>query len=265
MNALTTHTKALRERGHKALVAYFTFGYPDAATFEALVRVADNAGADVIEIGIPFSDPIADGPVIQAAAHAALARGATLQGALEASARLSRDIRAPLVAMTYVNPVLRMGVDAFCKRAVAAGVRGVILPDVSFEESEPVRNAARAAGLSYVDLVAPTSGNERVARIAEHADGFLYLVSVTGVTGARATLDDTLPAFVESVRKRSPAPVYVGFGIASAEQAGAVARMADGVIIGSRLLSLVAEGPPEGALDRVGGFLAGVRRTLDGT
>jgi tryptophan synthase alpha chain len=260
---LSEHTASLRASGRKALVPFLTAGYPDDDAFGALVRSADAAGADVIEIGVPFSDPIADGPVIQHASNQSLAHGMTLRRALDAAARLGREVRAPLVIMSYVNPILRMGADTFAREAARAGVAGVILPDVSFEESAPFRAVAREAGLAYVDLVAPTSGDERVREIVRGADGFVYVVSLTGTTGAREAIATGLPALLERVRAQTRVPAYVGFGISSAQQAAEVARQADGVIIGSRLTRLAADGPAAGAGTRVGEFLAAVRRTLD--
>jgi tryptophan synthase alpha chain len=263
VNALSATTGAVRARGGKGLVAFLTAGFPTPAAFEDSVRAAAGAGCDVIEVGIPFSDPIADGPVIQAASTAALAQGMTLARALESASRLSREVAAPLVFMSYLNPILRMGVDAFAARAAEAGVAGVILPDVSFEESTALRPQLRARGMAYVDLVAPTSGDDRIRTIAGAAEGFVYLVSLTGVTGARAEAAAGLPALVARVRAATATPVYVGFGISGAEQARDIARHADGVIIGSRLLQLAAAGEPAGAAARVGDFLAGLRRALE--
>ncbi len=264
MKALAEATRALRARNRKALVAYFTAGYPDDATFDALVRAAVDAGADAVEVGIPFSDPIADGPVIQASSNAALARGVTLTRALESVARLSREVQVPMVVMSYVNPILRLGVDAFAREAARAGVAGVVLPDVAFEESGAFRPALRGAGLAYVDLVAPTSDDARAREIARASDGFVYAVSITGVTGARAAARADVDAIAACVRAATDTPVYVGFGVASAEAAAEIASVSDGVIIGSRLVQLAGDGAANGAAGRVGDFLANVRRALDG-
>lgn len=261
--ALDAHTRALRRSGRRAVVAYLTAGYPDAETFDDVARAADAAGCDVIEVGIPFSDPIADGPVIQAASTRALAAGVTLEGALDRIGALAPELRAAPVVMTYVNPVLAMGVETFARRAAEAGVRGVILPDVPDEEAAPFRAALGAAGLDAVDLLAPTSSPARIARIAPRARGFVYLVSVTGVTGPRRSVPPDLAAFVGRVREHTDTPLYVGFGVSSAEQAAAITAHADGVIIGSRLIRAIDEGSPGGAPGRVGGFLAGVRRAVD--
>jgi tryptophan synthase alpha chain len=263
MIPLAAHTRALRTRGKKAVVAYFTAGYPDDETFNSVVRAAADAGADVIEVGIPFSDPIADGPVIQASSGAALARGATVARALEAIARLENDVRVPIVVMSYVNPILRMGVERFARAAVKAGVAGVVLPDVSFEESTPFRAALRSAELAYVDMVAPTSENERAREIARASQGFVYLVSITGVTGSRAVGKADVETTAARVRAATDTPVYVGFGISTPEAAAEIATVADGVIIGSRLVQLAGTGGAKAAAGRVGDFVASVRAALD--
>ena len=263
MKTLAGETRALREQRRKALVAYFTAGYPDSEAFASLVRAAVDAGADIIEVGIPFSDPIADGPIIQASSSAALKNGMTLPRALEAIARLHADVRVPIVVMSYINPILRLGVDAFARTAVAAGVSGVVLPDVSFEESHSLRPALSHAGLAYVDLVAPTSGEARAQVIARASQGFVYAVSMTGVTGARTASLADASELVEQVRAATDTPVYVGFGVSTPDAAREIARTADGVIIGSRLMQLAGDGPARGSAARVADFLASVRHELD--
>ena len=260
MKTLAGETRALREQRRKALVAYFTAGYPDGDTFDDLVRAAVDAGADIIEVGIPFSDPIADGPIIQASSGAALKNGMTLPRALEAISRLRSGVRVPIVVMSYINPILNMGVDVFARDAVQAGVSGIVLPDVSFEESHSLRPALSHAGLAYVDLVAPTSGEARVQVIARASQGFVYAVSMTGVTGARTASLADASGLVEQVRAATDTPVYVGFGVSTPDAASEIARVADGVIIGSRLMQLAAEGA---AAARVADFLASVRQQLD--
>jgi tryptophan synthase alpha chain len=265
MTALAATTATLRATQRKALVPFLTAGYPDDRTFEDLVTAAADAGCDAIEIGIPFSDPIADGPVIQAASSAARARGVTLRSALRDMARLSSKTGVPFVCMTYVNPVLRMGIDAFADEAGAAGIAGLVLPDVSFEESEPFRAAMRARGVAYIDLIAPTSDSQRVRAIASASTGFLYLVSVTGVTGVRSVLPAGVTELAGRVRSATGTPVYVGFGISTPEQAAFASRASDGVIIGSRLMSLAGDAGPAHAGARVGAFLAQARRAIDAT
>ena len=263
MSELGVVTAAIRERGGKALVAFLTSGYPDGRAFEDMVHASVDAGCDAIEIGVPFSDPIADGPVIQAASNAARARGVTLRSTLEHIARLSPRVPVPLIVMSYINPILRMGLDAFADEAKTSGVSGLILPDVSFEESGPFRHALRARGLAYIDLVAPTSDDARVRVIAGASSGFVYLVSVTGVTGARSALPTGVTELADRVRAATGTPVYVGFGVSTPEQAADAAHQADGVIIGSRLMSLAGDGDPAQAAKRVGAFLAGARQAID--
>jgi tryptophan synthase alpha chain len=263
MSELEKSTAALRARGKKALVAFLTAGYPDDASFADLVTASVDAGCDVIEIGIPFSDPIADGPVIQAASSAALARGVTLRSVLRQIEKFAPRSTVPLVCMSYINPVLRMGIDAFAEIARTSGFDGVIFPDVSFEESGEFRPALRARGLAYIDLIAPTSDGTRVRAIAGASHGFVYVVSVTGVTGARSALPGGVTELADRVRAATDTPVYVGFGVSTPEQAAEVARHADGVIIGSRLMSLAADGNAAHAGHRVGIFLSAARKAVD--
>lgn len=261
---LAEATRGLRERGENALVAFLTAGYPDERTFVELAVGSSRAGADVIEIGIPFSDPIADGPAIQAASEAALAGGMTLPRALALAGEVAGRTDTPLVAMSYLNPLLNMGLEQFAEIAVRSGVGGVILPDVPVEESAPIRRVLQGAGVAPVHLVAPTSGPERVSRIAQAADGgaFLYLVSVTGVTGGVGDLPAELEGFVARVRRESHLPLYVGFGVSTASQAQRVTRFADGVIIGSQLVRLASEGSAREVPGRAGAFLSGAREAI---
>ncbi len=258
---LGEHTQALKASGRKALVPFFTAGYPDDATFVDVVKAAADAGADVIEIGIPFSDPIADGPVIQASSTAALARGMTLARAIGLAKELSQDVSTPLVIMSYINPILTYGLERFVNAAKGAGILGTILPDVSFEESHALRNAFH--DVEYIDLLAPTSSDERIEMIAANTRGFLYLVSLTGVTGARGSLPGSLPAFVARVRPHTDTPLYVGFGVSTPEHAATVVETADGVIIGSRLIRLMDEAGAGKSARRVGDFLTSIRAAID--
>jgi tryptophan synthase alpha chain len=265
-------TRSLRDRGEKAVVAFLTAGYPDERTFVDVALAASRAGCDAIEIGVPFSDPIADGPVIQASSEASLSGGMTLARALELGGEIAGRVDTPLVVMSYLNPILNMGLEKFAATAVGSGISGVILPDVSLEESADIRRIVRGGGLDYIDLVAPTSSAERVRRIAAAAAGngagggqsaFLYLVSVTGVTGTRSATASDLEPFVSRVRRETGLPLYVGFGVSTADQAREVARLADGVIIGSQLIRLSDEGRTAGnAGERVGAFLSGIKETI---
>ena len=258
----------LLRRGEKGLVPFFTAGYPDEATFLACLRAAARAGCPAVEVGIPFSDPLADGPAIQESSQAALAGGMTLRRALDIVATADLPRETAIVFMSYLNPLLRCGVDRFAQEAAAAGVCGAILPDVPLEESAGIRDELAGAGVTLVDLVAPTSGPERVERICRIAAGFLYLVAVTGVTGARASLDGRLPDLVARVRARTELPLYVGFGVSSPAQAAEVVRLADGVVIGSALVGILGTAVEGGASARrravgeVERFLTRVQRAI---
>jgi len=247
---------------HKALIPYITAGYPTAAaTLEAVPVLAQN-GADIIELGIPFSDPLADGATIQQASFGALRSGATPQSCLEMAARLSARVKTPLVFMTYYNLLYRYGLAEFCRDCAASGVRGLIIPDLPVDEGGELEGLARQSGLDLVYLLAPTSPEERIAAVARHGRGFVYLVSVAGVTGARRELPPDLSAFVARVRRRTKLPLCVGFGIAAPEQARQVAGLADGVIIGSRLIQVMESGP--GWQERLGRLMGEMRAAVDG-
>ena len=247
-----------KAEGRPALITNLMGGDPSLDATEALLIALDLSGADVIELGIPFSDPIADGPTLQAAATRALAAGATLPRLLELVKKLRGKLRAPIVAMGYVNPLLAFGrgddgqqsgqtgksagVEGdylrFAEAAARAGLAGAIVPDLPLEEAAPLRTALDAHGIDLVPLVAPTTGPARMKAIAAVARGFVYYVSVTGVTGARAELPADVAERIAELRRASPAPVAVGFGIARPEQAAALRNVADGVVVGSALVAL---------------------------
>jgi tryptophan synthase alpha chain len=239
-----------------ALLPYLMGGFPSLDASRASLEAAAAEGADLVELGIPFSDPLADGPVIHAAATAALERGASVHAVLEVC-RAVAD-RLPVVLMVYANVVLRAGPAAFALRAADAGAAGLIVPDLPFDEAGELREACDAEGLALVPLVAPTSTEERVAEIAAGARGFVYTVSLTGITGEREELPAALRETVERVRAAASVPVAVGFGIATGEQASRVADLADGVIVGSRIVRAAEEGGPEA----VGEVVAELARSL---
>ena len=244
-------------RGRTGLVCYAMGGDPTLAATEELLRAIDGEGADVIEIGLPFSDPIADGPTLQAAATRALRGGATLGRLLEIVERLR--LRAPLVAMGYMNPVECMGSHAFARALAQAGIAGAIIPDLPLEEAGPLREDLAGAGVDLVSLIAPTTGAERASVIARQARGFLYYVSVTGVTGARAELPADLSARLRELRALSPVPVAVGFGISRPEQVAALRGLADGVVVGSALVAAHHQGGVRAAAELVRGLRAALR------
>jgi tryptophan synthase alpha chain len=229
-------------RERTALVCYAMAGDPSLASTEELLVAIDRAGADVIELGLPFSDPIADGPTLQASATRALKGGATVRGAIEVARKLRGKLRAPLVTMGYMNPIESMGLREFAAALRDAGVAGCIVPDLPLEEASPLRAELDAAGIDLVPLVAPTTGNARAAAIAKEARGFVYTVSVTGVTGARTELPPDLAARLRELRSLSSLPVAVGFGIARPEHAAALRGLVDGVVVGSALVAAYHEG-----------------------
>jgi tryptophan synthase alpha chain len=244
-------------RGRTGLVCYAMGGDPTLAATEELLRAIDGEGADVIEIGLPFSDPIADGPTVQAAATRALHGGSTLPRLLEAVERLR--LRAPLVAMGYMNPIESMGNRAFARALAQARIAGAIVPDLPLEEAAPLRTDLGGAGIDLVPLIAPTTGAERAAAIAREARGFLYYVSVTGVTGARAELPADLAARLRELRALSPVPVTVGFGISSPDQAAALRGLADGIVVGSALVAA----HHQGGLRAAAALVRSLRSALD--
>jgi len=253
----------LRARGERALVAYLTAGDPSLGATERLVREAAARGADIVELGVPFSDPIADGPVIQRAAMRALERGISVARVLETVATLRAETAVPLVLLTYYNPVLAFGLKAFARTAADAGVDGVIVADLPPEEAGPFAAEAEAAGLDLVHLVAPTSTPSRVRLIARRSRGFIYVVSLTGVTGERRELPRDLEAQITALRRVTTKPVCVGFGIGHPDQVAAVGRLADGVIVGSAIVRLIEEraGSPSLVKD-VGDFIAALKEPL---
>jgi tryptophan synthase alpha chain len=256
---------ALRARRERAFVAYFTAGDPSLALTRKLVVEAARRGADVIELGIPFSDPLADGPVIQRATQRALAAGVTLPRVLELVREMRGEVSVPLVFLTYYNPILAFGLKAFCRTSVEAGIAGVIVADLPPEESGPLRAEAMEAGLDLVHLVAPTSTPERMRKIARASEGFIYMVALTGVTGERTALAPELAQQVRALRAITTKPVCVGFGIGTPEQAALVGQLADGVVVGSAIVRLVEQhASSTELLARVGDFIAGLKAPLRG-
>ena len=244
----------------KAFIAFITCGDPDLDTTAACVRAAVSGGADLIELGIPFSDPTAEGPVIQAANARALAGGVTTDKIFAMVKELRRDVTVPLVFMTYANVVYSYGIERFCDRCVEVGIDGMILPDVPYEEKEEFAPACRERGLSFISLIAPTSEN-RVAMIAREAEGFLYIVSSMGVTGVRSEITTDIGAMAELVRRSTDIPCAVGFGISTPEQAKKMAGLSDGAIVGSAIVRLIHESGPN-APEAVRDYVRSMTRDL---
>jgi tryptophan synthase alpha chain len=246
--------------GYKALIAYITLGYPTLETsYEAAITLAGN-GCDIIELGIPFSDPLADGTTIQQASYQALKQGITVPACLDTARRLSQQITTPLVFMGYFNPILSFGIESFSQAAAKAGVSGLIIPDLPPEEGTELELTTQRLKLDLIYLLAPTSTEERISLVSARSRGFIYLVSLTGVTGARQTLPPELDNFVRRVRAKATQPLCVGFGISNPEQAERVAQIADGVIVGSRLIQLIDE---DTKLTSLKSFVQSLRRALD--
>lgn len=229
--------------GYKILIPYVTIGYPDIeATLRVVPLLADNS-CDIVELGIPFSDPLADGITIQKASYKALQNRVTPTLCLEIATELSRKVKIPLVFMTYFNPVFNFGIDKFCAACIGAGVSGLIIPDLPPEESLELELASQRYGLDLIYLLAPNSTEERIKLVAERSRSFIYLVSVTGTTGVRDKLPEDLEIFVAKVRKIAKQPLCVGFGISTPEQIKQVAKVADGIIVGSKIVQLMEEDP----------------------
>ncbi|MBE9200916.1 MULTISPECIES: tryptophan synthase subunit alpha [unclassified Nodularia (in: cyanobacteria)] len=242
----------LRDRQQCALIPFITAGDPDLTTTAEALRILDRNGADFIELGVPYSDPLADGPVIQAAATRALQTGIKLEQVLEMLRDISPQLKAPLILFTYYNPILHRGIQAFLAEIVAAGVRGLVVPDLPLEEAAKLIQAATAFGIEVILLVAPTSSQDRITAIARQSQGFIYLVSVTGVTGMRSQMQSRVQHLLTEMRSITDKPIGVGFGISTPEQAQQVREWgADAVIVGSAFVKRLAEGSPTQGLQAV--------------
>lgn len=253
MNRIDETFHALQNK-HAALMPYLPLGYPTLALTVPLMRAAQEAGADILELGIPFSDPLADGPVIQHATQVALENGMNLKRCLDmVQAARSQGVTIPLALMGYYNPLLQYDLKVFARDAFETGADGVIVPDLPLEEADDLHDALDAYDLHLIFLAAPTSSDERLKRIGKQTRGFVYLVSLTGVTGARAGLPEGLDEFVGRARQATDKPVCVGFGIADAASAKQVAQLADGVIVGSALVQKIAD--PSNAVENARAFI----------
>ncbi len=234
--------KDLREAGRKALIPYIMAGDPSLEATKKFVSDLERSGADIIEIGVPFSDPLADGPTIQRASERSLQQGTTLKKVLALVKEIKQYCGIPLVLMTYFNPVFKLGVRRFIREAVGAGVDGVIIPDLIPEEAAELTGPAGQYGLDTVFLLAPTSTKDRISKVAGVSTGFIYYVSITGITGSRLSMGKAMRDTLNSIKKASEKPVAVGFGISNPQEAARVAGLADGVIIGSAIVKRIAEG-----------------------
>ena len=263
MKSVSQQFKTLRDRNQCALIPFITAGDPDLVTTAKALQVLDQAGADLIELGVPYSDPLADGPVIQAAATRALQQGVKFEAVLEVVKTVSPKLQAPIILFTYYNPILNRGIETFLKEIAAAGVQGLVVPDLPLEEIEALLQPATALGIEITLLVAPTTPKQRIRAIASQSQGFIYLVSVTGVTGMRSSLQTRVNTLLEELRGVTDKPVGVGFGVSQPEQAHQLKDWgADAVIVGSAFVKRLAEGNPTEGLAEIGNFCSQLKAAL---
>ncbi|MBG1263434.1 tryptophan synthase subunit alpha [Nostoc commune] len=252
MTSISASFQTLRDRQQCALIPFITAGDPNLETTAEAIRILDRNGADFIELGVPYSDPLADGPVIQAAATRALEKGTKLEQILEMLQAVTPSLKAPIILFTYYNPILHRGIKSFLAKIADAGVRGLVVPDLPLEEAEELIQTAASFGIEVILLVAPTSSRDRIEAIAHQSQGFIYLVSVTGVTGIRAQIQDRVKYLLKDLRSVTNKPIGVGFGISGTEQARQVKEWgADAVIVGSAFVKRLAEGSPAEGLQAV--------------
>jgi len=260
MSRIEARFGELRKKGKTGLVTYVTAGDPDLARSAGIIKRLDQAGADVLEIGVPFSDPLADGPVIQRATERALAAGTTLTNVLGMLKTLRASIAAPIVIFSYANPILRMGLDSFVTEARAAGVDGVLTLDMPPEEGETFRAAFARAGIDTIFLLSPTTTVERIRRASELGSGFLYGISRLGVTGVRDTVDESARELAQRVKSETKLPLALGFGISRPEHVRSIGQWADAAVVGSALVKVIAEhGQSAGLLDEVERYVRWLR------
>ena len=263
-SSIAQRFEQLKQDGRLALMPFLMAGDPDLSVTADVLLSLQRAGADMVELGMPYSDPLADGPVIQAAASRALAAGTTPKGVLDMLRSLKGQLQIPVILFTYSNPLLNVGMEAFCQSAAEAGAAGLVVPDLPLEEAERLSTIAERHGLDLVLLVAPTTPQDRMGRIATCSRGFTYLVSVTGVTGERAQMESRVEGLVQQLKQTSLVPVAVGFGISGAEQVRQVRGWgADGAIVGSALVKRMAAASPGDIAQEAGRFCAELRAAAD--
>ncbi|MDJ0573319.1 MAG: tryptophan synthase subunit alpha [Pleurocapsa sp. MO_192.B19] len=263
MTTISQHFESLRQNNQRALIPFVTAGDPNLDITAEALRVLDAKGADLIELGVPYSDPLADGPVIQAAATRALKQGTRLASVFEMAQSLTRSLRSPLILFTYYNPILNLGITTFLQQLVAAGIKGLVVPDLPVEEASELLQQADAAGIEVILLVTPTSSKQRIKAIAAQSRGFIYLVSVTGVTGMRSQIQTGVKDAIAEIRSVTNKPIGVGFGISTPEQARQVIDWgADAVIVGSAFVQRLAEGTPYRRLRAVRDFCSELKTAI---
>jgi tryptophan synthase alpha chain len=231
----------IRKKNSKAFIPYIMAGDPNIGRTRELIRILEDCGADIIELGVPFSDPLADGPTIQRAAQRALDEGVTLKKVIALVAELRLSSRIPIILMTYYNPVYKYGEERFARDAAAAGVDGIIVPDLPPDEADNLIKHSKKSGLDTIFLLAPTSTDSRIQKVSKASSGFIYYVPITGITGAKLSMDASIESHMARIRKVTDKPVAVGFGISTPEEASAISRFADGVIVGSAIVKRIEE------------------------
>ncbi|AFY78573.1 MAG: tryptophan synthase subunit alpha [Hydrococcus sp. C42_A2020_068] len=263
MTSVSNCLESLRDRAQCALIPFITAGDPDLDTTAKALQILDRSGADLIELGVPYSDPLADGPVIQAAATRALGRGVKLEDVLHVVKTIGKEIKAPIVLFTYYNPIYYRGIDSFLRQIADAGVRGLVVPDLPLEEAQTLLKPAAEMGVEVTLLIAPTTPAERIDAIAQQSQGFIYLVSVTGVTGMRSQIASQVQDLLSAIRSTTDKPIGVGFGISAPEQALQVKQWgADAVIVGSAFVKRLAEGTPEQGLEAIAQFCQSLKQAI---
>ncbi len=262
MNRIDRKFRELKAEGRKAFIAYVTAGDPDLAVTEDIVLALESSGVDIIELGIPFSDPLADGPTIQAASQRALKKKANLKKIFRMVSDIRKRTDMPIVFMTYYNPVLKYGLAPFFRACVKRGVDGVIVPDLPYEEARELIALGRTYKVATIFLAAPTSTRDRIRKIVRASSGFIYYVSLTGVTGARAKLPPEILSNVKAIKALTDKPVAVGFGVSNAGQASSVARAADGVIVGSAIVKIIAT--RKRLIPKVSSFVKKIAKSVHG-
>lgn len=266
MTAISDRFEKLAQNQECALIPFITAGDPDLATTAAALQTLDRNGADIIELGIPYSDPLADGPVIQAAATRALQRGINFDQVLEMLLATTPSLRSPIVLLTYYNPILHRGINKFLQDVAAAGVSGLVVPDLPLEEAASLLEPASEMGIDLILLIAPTSSAQRIEAIARYSKGFIYLVSVTGVTGVRTKIETRVSDLLKQIRDVTEKPIAVGFGISQPSQALQVKEWgADAAIVGSAFVNLLAEGTPEQGLSAIAEFCQSLKAAITTT
>lgn len=263
MSSISSCFQALKAEGKCALIPFITAGDPDLETTAKALTILDQAGADLIELGVPYSDPLADGPVIQAAATRALNQGVSLDQVLNLVKEVSPNLKAPIILFTYYNPIFHRGIDVFIKQIAEAGVKGLVVPDLPLEEAETILKATSAQGIELTLLVAPTSPIDRIKAIAAQSQGFIYLVSVTGVTGMRQQVASSLDSLIPMLRSVTDKAIGVGFGISEPDHAVKVKNLgADAVIVGSAFVKRLAQADPSEGLKEIESFCRSLKEAI---